>query len=131
MTFAIGFGSIEQAFEDAERKAFEDYVTDRYAEMGCEYFTTELEQDVKEWLNKRAEQFQKAAESYKTSAIFPDRYSYYYPRIIGDGSDMIAKIKFHHINRRHGMSPDGWALMQSKRLFDVNAHEIERASKAA
>ena len=39
----------------------------------------------------------------------PERYTNFY---IHDG-----EIKYHHINRRHAFSPDGWALMEYSEPF--------------
>lgn len=39
----------------------------------------------------------------------PERYTNFY---VYDG-----KIKYHHINRRHAFSPDGWALMEYEEPF--------------
>ena len=39
----------------------------------------------------------------------PERYTNFY---VYDG-----KLKFHHINRRHALSPDGWALWEFEEPF--------------
>lgn len=127
----IGFGSTEQAFEDAEQKAFEQYVADRYSAMGCQYITEELVADVSKWLADRAAAYQAKGEEYKAATDFPPRYSYYWARVISGPSDIIAKISFHHINRRHAFSPDGWALMQTKRLFGVDSIDLDMRKNAA
>ena len=128
----IGFGSTEQAFEDEERKAFELYVAERYSSLGCQYITDELVADVSKWLADRAAASQAKGDEYKTAKDFPSRYTYFWARVIAGPSDIIAKISFHHINRRHAFSPDGWALMQTKRLFGVDSIDLDmRKTEAA
>lgn len=127
----IGFGSTEQAFEDGEQKAFEQYVAERYTEMGCQYITDELVAEVSKWLADREAGYRAKADEYKTATEFPSRYSYYWARVISGPSDIIAKISFHHINRRHAFSPDGWALMQTKRLFGVDSIDLDMRKIAA
>lgn len=36
----------------------------------------------------------------------PERYSYFY--------NYGGSLKFHHINRQHPFSPDGWGLLQTE-----------------
>jgi hypothetical protein len=38
----------------------------------------------------------------------------------------LAVVKFMHVNRRHALSPDGWALMQSERIFKVRHMDLPR-----
>lgn len=131
MSIAIGFGSTEQEFEEAERKAFEEYVSRRYLEMECRYITDELVEDVAKWLKERADGYHDKAAQYKASDEYPARYSYYWPHLIWGATDIIARISFHHINRRHALSPDGWGLMVTKRLFDIQSLDIEYKARAA
>jgi hypothetical protein len=126
----IGFGSTETAFENAEEAAFKEYVAQRYAELNEQYISDELAKDVEAWFRERADAYKAKADEYKTSATFPDRYSYIWPRVIHSASDIFVRITFHHVNRRHAMSPGGWALMATKRLFDVEAYDLERALTA-
>lgn len=126
MNMIIGFGSTETAFENAEEAAFKEYVESRLAESDPGYFSHELAKDVETWLAGRAADYRVQADEYKTSATFPDRYSYFYPRLIHTASDLIVRVTFHHVNRRHGLSPDGWALMATKRLFDIEYSDLRK-----
>lgn len=130
MNIVIGFGSTEQAFEEGERKAFEGYVAQRFNELGCDYITEELARDVEVWLDARAAEFKARGDEYKTAADYPERYTYYWVSLIRSASTLVAKFSFHHINRRHALSPDGWALMVNKRLFDVDATDLRRTVAA-
>jgi len=127
MGFAIGFGSTERDFEEAERRAFEEYVSNRYNDLGCEYITDELAKDVADWLKRRQQRFSDDADGYKHAINFPDRYSYFFARVIHGASDIIALYEFMHINRRHALSPDGWALLQNRRLFDMQSYDIRKS----
>lgn len=121
MAFAIGFGSIEQDFERAEEEAISEYAARRYAELNLDYFTDEFVDDVSKWLNDRAKAYQDTSAVYKSSSDFPDRYSYYWSSVVADASHLVAILSVHHINRRHAMSPDGWALMQTEKLVHLKA----------
>ncbi len=45
----------------------------------------------------------------------PERYSYFWARESGE----YFRFDFHHINRRHPMSNDGWALLKSTWLLST------------
>ena len=129
----IGFGATETAFEDAQGEAFKDFVTKRFDELALDYFTTEFVNEVRIWLDAQGEQFRILAETYAKAENHPDRYSSFYPALTDSASDMVAILRFHHINRRHGMSPDGWALLQSERLFNIRSTDLtfERSQRRA
>lgn len=126
MNIAIGFGSTEQAFESAEEKAFEDFVTRSASEQRLDYFTKEFHGLVSGWLEDRARAFKSVSEAHDKAQSPPPRYSYYYPYLLDDANYMIAVVKFMHINRRHALSPDGWGLMQTERIFKVKHSDIPR-----
>ncbi len=90
MNIAIGFGSTE---EQAEQSIKNDL-----AEIGLEA--------TKEKWNKQADINDKLPKEEA-----PERYTrfWYYDNT----------IKYHHINRRHALSPDGWALLQTEEPFGV------------
>lgn len=50
----------------------------------------------------------------------PERYSYFWAR----ESDEFFRFDFHHINRRHPMSNDGWALLKSTWVLDITTGKI-------
>ena len=66
--------------------------------------------ETKEW-NDRADKYDKMPKDEA-----PERYTRFY---IYDES-----IKFHHINRRHPFSPDGWALMVIEEPFGVKENNL-------
>ena len=57
-------------------------------------------------------------------AKVPERYSYFWHvvhRIYED--KYIIEFHFHHINRRHALSPDGWALLCTEWILVINNDE--------
>ena len=116
----IGFGSAESAFENDEERAIVAYVREAYARLGCDYVTPELEKDVRDWVSMRATEYRQKDADYKTALEFPDRYSSYWTRVITGASDVFVVMSFVHTNRRHGMSPDGWACLQTKRIVHID-----------
>jgi hypothetical protein len=128
MNVILGFGSTETEFEAAEEAAFIERVTQTYAKQTSGYFTDEFVKAVETWVEDRAKELRAVAKSYEKAETFPDRYSYYYPYIAQSASDIVLIANFQHINRRHALSPDGWALMQNKRLFHVSSVELPSPS---
>jgi hypothetical protein len=126
MNMMIGFGSTEEAFEAAEEKAFEEFVADCAREHCPDYFTKEFHEIVSAWLADRAQAFKTVAEAHDKAENAPSRYSYYYPYLMDDANYALAVVKFMHVNRRHALSPDGWALMQSERIFKVRHMDLPR-----
>ena len=131
MNIVIGFGSTEQSFEDAEERAIRDYIENRFTSLGLDYFTDEFRNEIAKWLDKRGKESQRIAETYKTAADYPSRYSYYWPSVLADPSKMVVIVTYHHINRRHAMSADGWALLRTEKLFLVKISNIPCAPVAA
>lgn len=126
MNIMVGFGSTEQAFEESEEQEFEDFVSQTARDIAPDYFTKEFHQAVNGWLNERAKAFKAASEVHDKAENPPSRYSYYYPYLLDDASFAVAIVKFMHVNRRHALSPDGWALMQTERVFKVRHSDIDR-----
>lgn len=128
--FALGFGSIEQDFEASEEAAIREFVTDRFNALGLDYITPEFAKEVRAWVQKRADGLHADADRYKTAATFPDRYSHYWPTVIDDASHIVVILSMHHVNRRHAMSPDGWALLQREPVFVIKSYRIEKREAA-
>lgn len=126
----IGFGSTEADVRRTFEEEFRAFVAKRYTECRCEYFTNELVEEARQWLSDAARELEAEAARYKTAENFPERYSTIYPRLLEDASTMAVIVKFHHINRRHALSPDGWALMVVEHVFAVHSLDMPR-SKAA
>ena len=72
----------------------------------------------------RGEEFRAKADEYKSASTYPDRYSYYWVTVVHGASDIVALFNFTHVNRRHALSPDGWAAMMNKRTFDVQSYDL-------
>lgn len=70
--------------------------------------------------------YQDARELYKTMPgdEAPERYSYFWAlhHPIYEGKYFV-EFTFHHINRRHALSPDGWALTISRWILSVDPHD--------
>ena len=123
----IGFGSVETEFEEAEGEAFKDYVWDRYKSERPEWLDGSFSDGVYAWLKGRAKQYEIEAKAFRSAKDHPDRYSTIYPWVLSCGQYIVAIITFHHINRRHAFSPDGWALMQTDRCFYVRKSDMDDA----
>jgi hypothetical protein len=126
----IGFGSTEQKVEENLEREFLEYATQSYRACGDAYFTDEFRSEVAVWAEAQSRKSRETADSYKDAEKFPDRYSYYWLRVVGDASSIVFIVKFSHINRRHALSPDGWAMMQSEKLIHLNGLDI-RMKEAA
>tara|TARA_Y100000310_G_scaffold291014_2_gene318630 strand:- start:5042 stop:5422 length:381 start_codon:yes stop_codon:yes gene_type:complete len=125
MNFILGFGSTETEFENKEIKAFLDHVRSRYSELEPSFMSEKaFLDDIRGWLDKRADKYHAKAEEFRKAAEYPSRYSHFYPHITSSASAIVAIFKFSHINRRHAMSPDGWAMLQNERTAHLFTHDI-------
>jgi hypothetical protein len=134
MSFVIGFGDVEKRYEENLESKIRDYVAEQYSERGDCYFADDFTKEIGKWANGLAMESQEIGEQYKKSETYPDHYSYFWCNTLGDASHIVFIISIHHINRRHGLSPDGWALMKTERVFCVkewDAGEAKRAKDAA
>ena len=129
--FIIGFGSTEETVEAAEEAAIRAYIEAEFYNEDCSYFSGEFVRRIGDWLEERAKASQAQAAAYKAVTDFPGRYSSFWSTVIGDASHIGAIVSFHHINRRHALSPDGWALWRNKRVFLFEALDIPQARFAA
>ena len=50
----------------------------------------------------------------------PERYSCFWCSCSGG----FVRFDFHHINRRHVLSPDGWGMLQTSWVLDVEEGKI-------
>lgn len=124
MGFMIGFGSTEQAFEEGEEAAIRSFAIQKYAEFGCSCVTDDLISAVSEFCDARSAELRETASSYKEAAEYPTRYSSYYHRTIGGASDVVVILRVMHTNRRHAMSPDGWAAMTTTKLVHIGPNDF-------
>ena len=98
-------------------------VTKRYSATDLVYFTEQFSKDIKEWVGALSSESQRIGKVYKEVETFPDRYSYFWVSVVSNASHIVFIVKWHHINRRHAFSADGWALMTSERVFYVGTQE--------
>lgn len=130
MGFALGFGKTEEDFVKSEENIILDYATQLW-EPGS-YVSEELARDVQKFVNERGEAYRDAAEEYKTAEDHPDRYSSYYATVLNDASHLAVILRCLHINRRHPLSPDGWACLSNSHIFYITSWELSgRKEKAA
>lgn len=129
--FVLGFGSTEKAFEDAEERAIGEYITERFQATDDGYFSDELIADITKWIKARADDLHAQSKVHKKAAEYPSRYSEYWPTVLSDASHIAVVMSVHHINRRHAMSPDGWAVMQTRPVFVFRSLDIPMRSEVA
>ena len=130
MNIILGFGETEKRHEETLEKQMRDHVADEFAKESECYFSGEFVKKTKEWASELAKQSQEVADEYRHALDYPSRYSSFYCHTLGDANHIVFIISFHHINRRHALSPDGWGMLASKRVFDVYVLDAERAKKA-
>lgn len=111
MAFIIGFGSEENRAEENEFEVIREFCRDTYLYMNCDYVTDDFVNVVEEFVKKRGAISRGLADSYRKSDDFPDRYSSFYPTVLHDASNVVVILRFSHYNRRHALSPDGWAVL--------------------
>jgi len=120
----IGFGKREEDFEKQELDFVEQFLRDKFNACGSKYkfnFGNELITELKSKLMERQKHYDKLSKQYETATDFPERYTTYYFNILTDGVvDLCVIFRFSHINRKHPMSPDGWALKQTKRIYHTD-----------
>lgn len=131
MSFIIGFGSTEKSLEDKIEQQITDWVFEQYSNSDAVYFSGDFANKVAKYIDKMACESRKLAEQYKSDSDYPSRYSSFYHTVLHDASYMAIIIRFSHINRRHAMSPDGWALMQTQRVFVIDEWEAGRKRRNA
>lgn len=131
MNIILGFGDTEKRYEEKLEGIIRDYVAEQYSAGDYCYFTDSFRDDVVTWINSLSHGSRSLGDEYKNAEKYPDRYTYYFASVVSDASHLVFIIKFHHINRRHAMSSDGWACMVSERVFYVGTEEAESKRKAA
>lgn len=131
MNFVLGFGDTEKRHEANLEEAIRLHVVEQYALRDDQYFTDAFAKEVEAWVKDMAAKGQAAADEYKEAEKFPDRYSRFWVSVLHDTSHIVCILSIHHINRRHAMSPDGWAMMQTERLIHMDVHEAEKMKREA
>jgi hypothetical protein len=120
MSFLLGFGSTEREVEVAEGKRVDYFLSDMLAGNQDAWFTDKIAEDLKKLLTERKKELDDRAAEYKIAVDPPERYSTFNFRVLHDISDLVVVFKFSHINRKHPMSPDGWALWQNTHLHHAD-----------
>jgi hypothetical protein len=121
MGIVLGFGKTESDFEQSEVEVIESIIRDAFVLSGEGYINDELEKEIKSKVEERSNTIKEKAEEYDKAENPPERYSHYYPSCLFNASDVCVIIKFHHINRKHPFSPDGWALLCGERIAHFSA----------
>lgn len=129
----FGFGSAEIEYEKSVEQAIREFVAETFPRED-QFFTDSFFKQVKSHVDGMAAESRAMGDKHKDSLTYPDRYSYFWVTTIGDACHIVFIVKFHHINRRHTASPDGWALMTSEKIFyvyepDIAARRRESAEK--
>lgn len=121
----IGFGSTETDRENDFGRQFAEIVREEYANGEATYFTDATIKRVEARVKAIADELHAIGNKHKNSDAPPERYGYFWWSILSDASNVVAVISWHHINRRHAFSPDGWALMQNKSLHHVSSIDLD------
>jgi hypothetical protein len=127
MHIILGFGKTEEDFEEQERRFVEGFLIERMAGNKDAIFSDEIVEDLRKALKERADEYRRLDREYHDATEYPDRYSTYYFTVLSDVCDLVVIFKFSHINRRHAMSPDGWALFGTKRVFHFYYDDMREA----
>ena len=100
----LGFGKVEA---DTARKILKECY---------DAINKDRDKPAKDIVAAVQEVHKKQGEEYgkKPASEVPERYSYFWASASGD----FFRFKFHHINRRHPMSRDGWALFETTWVLD-------------
>lgn len=118
MNIILGFGSNEKDFEEKERKFVEEFIEEnKTKEDGWATFSDEMVIELERSLKERRNEYHKLRDLYKDSKEYPDRYSSYYETVLHDLHNIVVIFDFSHINRRHAMSSDGWAMMSGTQVY--------------
>lgn len=131
MAVIIGFGSTEEQFVRDEERLIREHLSKRAPELAPLYNTDELIADLRSFLQGRADELHKLSATYKKASDYPERYSEYWPTVISDASHIVVILRLHHINRRHALSPDGWALWSRTETLLFEHSDLTRELEAA
>ena len=113
----LGFGSTETENEQHEHSIIKDIVVK--AVNGNERYSPSMVDEVRRKVRARADELHKidrgyAKDGYKNA---PQRYYHYYPHVLGDASYLVVIVSYMHMNTKHGLSPDGLALLQTEAVY--------------
>lgn len=120
----IGFGSTEKEYASLIKGQILDFIS---ANVPSDGFDDQFIESVECYAKEMAEDSRKQADSYKTDINHPERYSSFYSTVLGNNGTLFVRLEFSHINRKHPMSPDGWAMMQDHETFSVSRWDYRGA----
>src|ERR1700761_3693899 len=126
----LGFGSTEKAKEQEIGDLLVSFVKEKFSESDDSYFTDDLKEQAKKFAKELEDEHRARDAEYKTAPTYPDRYSTFWVRVLNDASNMVFIVSFLHTNRRHALSPDGWAALSTEEIFNVNCGDIQKKKAA-
>lgn len=122
----LGFGSTEVNLEAELESTITTYVREAFKTKQQKGFTNEFIEQIQEYVETLSSLSIEESKHYESAENFLGRYSYFWPYVLGDVNYIVVILKFHHVNRKHALSPDGWAAMFSKHTFSVSVQDMEK-----
>jgi hypothetical protein len=125
MNVAIGFGSNEENFEQLQYDMIDELLKEYRKNLVDDFFFFDenVLSDLKFMLEQNKIKYDELYEKYKNESEFPERYSYFTYRILNNYLDLCVIMQFGHINRKHPFSPDGWALLKTKKVYHFHSSD--------
>ena len=110
MIMILGFGKVE---DDTARTIMREC----YKALG-----SDLGKDVHEIIRSIENDNKQSSDKYDkmSKSEAPERYSRFWTCTY----NKYVEFVFHHINRRHAFSPDGWALLKTVWILDTETGAI-------
>lgn len=123
MGIVIGFGKSETDFEKQEFQALREHLIEFKNSSGISYFDDAFEKSANDFLEKRCANYDAKRDEYNGAKEYPSRYSTYYFDVLRSANNLCVVMRFSHINRRHALSPDGWAMLNNHAVFHIWAQD--------
>jgi len=121
----IGFGSTETQFEENEKKYIRDWVANTLQSQDEKFFDEGFVAGLKELLHARSAEYKANNDVHDNNETDPPaRYSKVDYVVMGDSCDLFVGMRFGHTNRRHALSPDGWAYLQTKQALYLRCFDF-------
>lgn len=129
----IGFGKCE---EDKELE-IESLIRHRISELYAADFDQlesyepaaidSLKKSLRSYIDELSAEHKEADAKYKTAESYPERYSTFWGSVLVDVSYVAVILRFGHTNRRHALSPDGWAYLSTSRTFSADLYDVRES----
>jgi len=133
MSLILGFGKTEEDFEQQELDFVEQFIKEKVNNFQGRkidfYFDDEFVAELTSKLEEREEYYKKLDKEFDEAENPPERYSMFYFKILSDRFDLCIIFKFFHTYRKHSLSPDGWALLKTKRVYHADIWDYIREDK--